>query len=84
MTPICAPPTSSATGPRRRSAITALGVLIPLLRNGWRLYGPAPEFEVVERELEARRQKNQIRGELRSGARDRAARRSRRHGGRFD
>src|SRR5437660_3565491 len=29
----------------------ALGVLIPLLRNGWRLYGPAPEFEVVEREL---------------------------------
>lgn len=62
----------------------ALGVLIPLLRNGWRLYGPAPEFEVVERELEARRQKNQIRGELRSGARDRAARRSRRHGGRID
>ena len=62
----------------------ALGVLIPLLRNGWRLYGPAPEFEVVERELEARRQKNQNRGELRSGARDRAARRSRRHGGRID
>jgi uncharacterized membrane protein YccC len=25
--------------------------LIPLLRNGWRLYGPAPDFERVEREL---------------------------------
>jgi DUF1707 SHOCT-like domain len=61
----------------------ALGVLIPLLRNGWRLYGPAPEFDVVERELEARRQKNKIRNELRSDAHDRAARRSRRHGGRF-
>ena len=61
----------------------ALGVLIPLLRNGWRLYGPAPEFDVVERELEARRQKNQVRNELRSDARGRAARRSRRHGGRF-
>jgi hypothetical protein len=30
-------------------------VLIPLLRNGWRLYGPAPELDRVERELEARR-----------------------------
>ena len=29
----------------------ALVVLIPLLRNGWRLYGPAPELERVEREL---------------------------------
>jgi hypothetical protein len=62
----------------------ALGVLIPLLRNGWRLYGPAPEFDVIEHELEARRQKNQVRNELRRGARDRAARRSRRHGGRFE
>jgi hypothetical protein len=29
-------------------------VLIPLLRNGWRLYGPAPELDRVERELEQR------------------------------
>jgi hypothetical protein len=62
----------------------ALGVLIPLLRNGWRLYGPAPEFEVVERELEARQRKHELRNELRGKARDRAARHSRRHGGRFE
>jgi DUF1707 SHOCT-like domain len=29
-----------------------LVVLIPLLRNSWRLYGPAPELDRVERELE--------------------------------
>jgi hypothetical protein len=28
-----------------------LVVLIPLLRNGWRLYGPAPELDRVEREI---------------------------------
>jgi hypothetical protein len=60
----------------------ALATVIPLLRNGWRLYGPAPEFEVVERELEARHRKNQARDQIRSDARDRAARDSRRHGGR--
>ena len=38
--------------------LVALGVLVPLLRNGWRLYGPAPEFDEIERELEARRHKN--------------------------
>jgi uncharacterized membrane protein YccC len=59
----------------------ALGVLIPLVKNGWRLYGPAPEFDEIERELEARRQKNRARNEIRRDARDRAARRSRRHGG---
>ena len=32
----------------------ALVTLIPLLRNGWRLYGPAPQLDRVERELEAR------------------------------
>src|SRR5207248_5414689 len=32
----------------------ALVTLIPLLRNGWRLYGPAPELDRVERELETR------------------------------
>jgi Domain of unknown function (DUF1707) len=30
-------------------------VLIPLIRNGWKLYGPAPELEHVERELAAKR-----------------------------
>jgi hypothetical protein len=29
-------------------------VVIPLARNGWRLYGPAPELDRVERELEQR------------------------------
>ncbi|HUB05161.1 MAG TPA: DUF1707 domain-containing protein [Solirubrobacteraceae bacterium] len=46
--------------------IVALGVLVPLLRNGWRLYGPAPEFDEIERELEARRHKNQSRADSRS------------------
>jgi hypothetical protein len=32
----------------------ALVAVIPLLRNGWRLYGPAPELDRVERELERR------------------------------
>jgi Domain of unknown function (DUF1707) len=32
----------------------ALVVVIPLLRNGWRLYGPAPELERVEQDLAAR------------------------------
>ncbi len=35
----------------------AIVVVIPLIRNAWRLYGPAPEFERVERELEARARK---------------------------
>ena len=56
----------------------ALGVLIPLVKNGWRLYGPAPEFDEIERELEARHRKNELRGEIRTDAHDRAARRSRR------
>jgi hypothetical protein len=29
--------------------------LIPLVRNGWRLYGPAPDLDRVERELRRRR-----------------------------
>jgi hypothetical protein len=33
----------------------ALVVLIPLVRNGWHLYGPAPDFERVEQELARRR-----------------------------
>jgi hypothetical protein len=57
-----------------------LVVLIPLLRNGWRLYGPAPEFDRVERELDSRRRRDELRKELRGQGHDRAARRARRHG----
>lgn len=32
----------------------ALVVLIPLLRNGWRMYGPSPQLDRVERELDRR------------------------------
>lgn len=32
----------------------ALVVLLPLVRNGWRLYGPAPDLDRVEAELERR------------------------------
>jgi hypothetical protein len=32
----------------------AVVVLIPLIRNAWRLYGPAPQLDRVERELDRR------------------------------
>lgn len=32
-----------------------LVAVIPLVRNGWRLYGPSPEFDEVEAELRSRR-----------------------------
>jgi len=32
----------------------ALVALIPLLRNGWRLYGPAPQLDRIEHELAQR------------------------------
>jgi uncharacterized protein DUF1707 len=32
----------------------ALVAVIPLMRNGWRLYGPAPELDRVEEELAQR------------------------------
>src|SRR4051794_16248190 len=35
----------------------ALAAAITLVRNGWRLYGPAPELDRVERELEQRKRK---------------------------
>lgn len=35
----------------------ALVSVIPLLRNGWRLYGPAPELDRVAQEL-ARRERH--------------------------
>jgi hypothetical protein len=37
-------------------AWVALVTLVPLLRNGWRLYGPAPELDRVEAELARRRE----------------------------
>ncbi|MBV8999489.1 MAG: DUF1707 domain-containing protein [Solirubrobacterales bacterium] len=50
----------------------ALLALIPLLRNGWRLYGPAPELDRVERDLDSRRrrdeQRNRYRDEVRGEA----------------
>ncbi len=55
----------------------ALAVLIPLLRNGWRLYGPAPELDRVERELESRRRGNQVREDIRDDAYGQARRRAR-------
>ena len=66
----------------------AVVVLIPLMRNGWRLYGPAPELDRVERELEARRRRDEQRNRLRSETRAdainerRAARYERRRRGR--
>ena len=68
----------------------ALAVLIPLVRNGWRLYGPAPEFDAIERELETRRRRDRprhqseadVHGDVRGQIQERrAARDSRRHGG---
>ncbi|MGZ4226977.1 MAG: hypothetical protein ACXVTC_12135, partial [Solirubrobacteraceae bacterium] len=38
-----------------------LVVLIPVLRNSWRLYGPAPELDRVERELERRAREDEER-----------------------
>jgi hypothetical protein len=49
----------------------AIFPLIALVRNGWRLYGPAPEFDRVERELE----KRELRDRHRRHAYDRAGRR---------
>lgn len=43
-------------------AWVALVVVIPLLRNGWRLYGPAPELDRVEVELARRRRREGRRG----------------------
>ena len=60
----------------------ALIALIPLVRNGWDLYGPAPDHDRVERELAAReRRPTSARGrrdEWRSERRDRRRRDRRR------
>jgi hypothetical protein len=44
----------------------AIFVLVPLIRNGWRLYGPAPELDRVERYLEQRTRHGRRRGGRRS------------------
>ena len=58
-----------------------IAVLIPLIRNGWRLYGPAPELDRVEHELAHREHCDEPRQQLRaqrsrrgSSARDRRRR----------
>ena len=57
-----------------------LVALIPLLRGGWSLYGPAPELDRVEAELARREQRDQQREQLRRSARSGALeRRTRRH-----
>jgi hypothetical protein len=40
----------------------ALVALIPLLRNGWLLYGPAPELDRVEQEISRRRERRDEEG----------------------
>ena len=45
----------------------ALVGVVPLLRNGWRLYGPAPQLDRVERELERRERHAARRGRRRHG-----------------
>jgi hypothetical protein len=42
-------------------AWVALAIVIPLVRNGWRLYGPAPELDRVEEELAARQRRERHR-----------------------
>jgi hypothetical protein len=47
-------------------AWVALAAVIPLARNGWRLYGPAPELDRVEEDLARRRdrERRHDRGQL--------------------
>jgi DUF1707 SHOCT-like domain len=56
-----------------------LVALIPLLKNGWALYGPAPELDRVEAELARREQRDQQREQLRRSARSGALERRTRH-----
>jgi uncharacterized membrane protein YccC len=42
-------------------AWVALVALVPLVRNGWRLYGPAPELDRVAEELAERRRRERHR-----------------------
>ncbi len=51
-----------------------VGVLITLVRSGWALYGPAPDLDAVERQLDARRSQRAARDERRLERRDRRGR----------
>jgi hypothetical protein len=48
-----------------------IAVVLPFVRNGWALYGPAPELERVERHLQRREYERRAHEEYRDG--DRAA-----------
>jgi hypothetical protein len=48
-------------------AWVAIVVLVPMIRNAWRLYGPAPQFDRVESELERRARHGGRRGRRRGG-----------------
>jgi hypothetical protein len=51
----------------------ALVCLLPLIRTGWRLYGPAPDLERVEQDLESfrrRRQRHDARRDQRAARRE--------------
>jgi hypothetical protein len=43
--------------------IALLAVVLPLVRDGWALYGPAPELDRVERNLQRRAEEDEKRGE---------------------
>jgi hypothetical protein len=43
----------------------ALAVIVPLIRSGWRLYGPAADLDALERDLERRHQLDEARDEVR-------------------
>lgn len=45
--------------------------VLSLVRNGWALFGPAPDLDEVERHLDARRQKRLDKHQRRDAARDR-------------
>lgn len=61
----------------------ALFAVIPLVRDGWDLYGPAPELDRVERHLDSRGQRGGRgggrRGELQDARAERRRRRADRH-----
>jgi hypothetical protein len=45
--------------------------VLSLVRNGWALFGPAPDLDEVERNLDARRQKRLDKRGVRGEDRDR-------------
>jgi hypothetical protein len=49
----------------------ALAVIIPLVRGGWDLYGPAPDLDRFERQLEEREHHHHERAARRSGSHQR-------------